>query len=452
MRKKKGVPTGRVRNAPEGFVAPELIQEISRKGLDDNRRAFLRKSFTAAATVATAGAGARALASTVDDPMIVEPRPWSTSLGQPVASRPYGMPSKYEANLQRRQSPGLTQTNQSSVSFAPLQGMFGIITPSGLHFERHHQGWVDIDPEQHRFMINGMVRQPKVYTMDDLMRFPSVSRMHFIECGANTGMEWGNVAVPTVQYTHGMLSCSEFTGVPLRDLLDDCGADFENARFVLAEGADGSGMTRTISMDNVLDDVLVVYGMNGEMLRPENGYPLRLVVPGVQGVSSVKWLRRIEVGDKPWDTKDEAIHYMDMMPDGMMRQYTSIQECKSVITTPSGGQVLLGKGFYNVTGLAWSGRGHIKQVDVSFDGGKNWRTARLETPVLDKCLTRFNIDWVWDGSPTILQSRAMDSTGFVQPRYRQLREVRGTRSVYHNNAIQSWLVSESGEVFNVQVD
>lgn len=452
MRKQQGVLAGRVQKAPEGFVAPELIQEISRKGLDDTRRKFLKTSFTAATAVVAAGSSARALASAGDDPMIVEPRPWSTSLGQPVASRPYGLPSKYEANLQRRQSPGLTQTNQSSVSFAPLQGLFGIITPSGLHFERHHQGWVDIDPEQHRFMINGMVRQPKVYTMDDLMRFPSVSRMHFIECGANTGMEWGNVAVPTVQYTHGMLSCSEFTGVPLRDLLDDCGADFENARFVLAEGADGSGMTRTISMEAVLDDVLVAYGMNGEMLRPENGYPLRLVVPGVQGVSSVKWLRRIEVGDKPWDTKDEAIHYMDMMPDGMMRQYTSIQECKSVITTPSGGQVLLDKGFYNVTGLAWSGRGSIKQVDVSFDGGKNWRTARLETPVLDKCLTRFNIDWVWDGSPTILQSRAIDSTGFVQPRYRQLRDVRGTRSVYHNNAIQSWKVSESGEVFNVQVD
>lgn len=450
---RKTAPAGRLRKAPEGFVSPELMQDISRQGLDDTRRGFLKTSFAAASALVAAGASARAVASAaVDDPMITEPRPWSTTLGHPVASRPYGMPSKFEANLRRRQSPGLTQTNQSSVSFAPLQGFFGIITPSGLHFERHHQGWVDIDPEQHRFMINGMVKQPKVYTMDDLMRFPSVSRMHFIECGANTGMEWGNVAVPTVQYTHGMLSCSEFTGVPLKDLLDDCGADIKNARYVLAEGADGSSMTRTISMEAALDDVLVVYGMNGEMLRPENGYPLRLVVPGVQGVSSVKWLRRIEVGDQPWDTKDEAVHYMDMMPDGVMRQYTSIQECKSVITSPSGGQALLDKGFYNVSGLAWSGRGKIKQVDVSFDGGKNWRTARLEGPILDKCLTRFNIDWVWDGSPVIMQSRAIDSTGFVQPLARQLREVRGTRSVYHNNAIQSWKVAESGEVSNVHVD
>ncbi|HRH75128.1 MAG TPA: molybdopterin-dependent oxidoreductase, partial [Zoogloea sp.] len=195
----------------------------------------------------------------------------------------------------------------------------------------------------------------------------------------------------------------------------------------------------------------VAYGQNGEMLRPENGYPLRLVVPGVQGVSWVKWLRRIEVGDKPWATKDEAIHYIDLMPDGQHRQYTSVQECKSVITTPSGGQILLDKGFYNISGLAWSGRGKIKRVDVSTDGGINWRPARIEGPVNSKCLTRFNIDWVWDGKPAILQSRAMDETGYVQPGYGQLRAVRGSKSIYHNNAIQSWKVTEGGEVSNVQV-
>jgi sulfane dehydrogenase subunit SoxC len=296
-----------------------------------------------------------------------------------------------------------------------------------------------------------MVRQAKVYTMDDLLRLPAVSRMHFIECGANTGMEWGNVAVPTVQYTHGMLSCCEFTGVRLATLLDDCGFDRRNGKFVLAEGADGSGLTRTIAMERALDDVMVAWAMNGEMLRPENGYPLRLVAPGIQGVSWVKWLRRLEVGDAPWATKDEALHYVDLMSDGMLRQYTSIQECKSVITTPSGGQTLLDKGFHNVTGLAWSGRGRIKRVDVSIDGGRNWRSARMENPVLPKCLTRFNIDWVWDGSPAILQSRAIDETGYVQPKINQLRVARGTRSIYHNNAIQSWKVAESGEVSNVQV-
>jgi sulfane dehydrogenase subunit SoxC len=249
-----------------------------------------------------------------------------------------------------------------------------------------------------------------------------------------------------------MLSCSEFTGVPLRTLLELCGADWKRGRFVLAEGADGSSMTRTIPLALVESgEVIVAYGQNGEMLRPEQGYPLRLVVPGVQGVSWVKYLRRIELGDQPYGTKDETIHYVDLMPDGQHRQYSSIQEVKSVVTTPSGGQVLLDKGFYNVSGLAWSGRGKVVRVDVSVDGGRNWRPARLETPVLSKCLTRFNLDWVWDGKTALVQSRATDETGQVQATTGQLRAVRGTRSIYHNNAIQTWMVQESGEVRNVQL-
>ncbi len=436
---------GRVRPAPENFLTDEQIAAVK-----DGRRDFLRKAFLTASAVMAGPTVARAAAA--GDPAILELPPWSTSLGQSVAANPYGMPSKFERALARRESPGLTRVGGSSVAFTPLQGLFGIITPSGLHFERHHQGWHDVDPSQHRLMVNGLVKTNAVFTMDDIMRLPSVSRIHFIECGANTGMEWGNVAVPTVQYSHGMLSCSEFTGVALKELLDMCGADYRKGRFVLAEGADGSSMTRTIPMELIESgEVLVAYGMNGEMLRPENGYPLRLVVPGVQGVSWVKWLRRIEVGDKPWASKDEAVHYIDLMPDGQHRQYTSLQECKSVITTPSGGQLLLDKGFYNVSGMAWSGRGKVTRVDVSTDGGINWRQARLETPVLSKAVTRFNIDWVWDGKPAILQSRAVDETGYVQPSYGQLRKVRGTKSIYHNNAIQSWKVAESGEVSNVQV-
>ena len=449
-----GAPHGRLRKAPEGFLDRAGVQTVFAEGRK-GRRDFIRGAFAAAlagTAAAQAGAQANPVPAEGGDPNILNLPPWSTGLGQPVVTDGYGKPSQYETNVQRRPSPGLTQTTQASVSFAPLQSLFGIVTPSGLHFERHHQGWWDVDPSKHRFMINGLVKSPRVFTMDEIMRLPSVSRFHFIECGANTGMEWGNVAVPTVQYSHGMLSCSEFTGVPLITLLQMAGADLKKGKFVLAEGADGSSMTRTIPMELVTSgQVLVAYGQNGEMLRPENGYPLRLVVPGVQGVSWVKYLRRVEVGDEPWNTKDESVHYIDLMPDGQHRQYTSIQECKSVVTTPSGGQVLLDKGFYNVSGLAWSGRGKIKRVDVSVDGGRNWRTARLETPVLDKCLTRFNIDWVWDGKPAIVQSRAMDDTGFVQPNYRQLRAVRGTRSIYHNNAIQSWLVQESGEVKNVQL-
>jgi sulfane dehydrogenase subunit SoxC len=450
---------GRLLKAPENFLTPAGVIAV-RSEARQGRRDFIRSAFAAAAAAGLAVPLARGQASPPaagdGDPDILQLPEHSRALGQAVATDGYGKPSKHEANVQRRPSPGLTQTRQASVSFAPLQSLFGIVTPSGLHFERHHQGWWDIDPTRHRLMLNGsdekMLKTAKVFTMDELMRLPSVSRFHFIECGANTGMEWGNVAVPTCQYTHGMLSCSEFTGVPLRTLLELCGADWKRGRFVLAEGADGSSMTRTIPMALIESgEVIVAYGQNGEMLRPEQGYPLRLVVPGVQGVSWVKYLRRIELGDQPYGTKDETIHYVDLMPDGQHRQYSSIQEVKSVVTTPSGGQVLLDKGFYNVSGLAWSGRGKVLRVDVSVDGGRNWRSARLETPVLSKCLTRFNLDWVWDGKPALVQSRATDDTGQVQATTGRLRAVRGTRSIYHNNAIQTWMVQESGEVTNVQL-
>ena len=413
------------------------------------RRQFLRRAALLSGGAATSLSAARGIAQEAAAGPPAVP-PWSKSLGAPVLASPYGVPSKYEANIRRRESPGLTRTAHSSVSFTPLQNLFGIITPSGLHFERHHAGVPEIDPHAHRLMIHGLCRNPRIFTMDDLLRFPSVSRIHFIECGANTGMEWANVAVPTVQYTHGMIGCSEWTGVLLSTLLDEVGFD-PKAKFLLAEGADGAALTRTIAMSMALDDVIVVYGQNGEMLRPEQGYPLRLLVPGVQGVSSVKWLRRIEIGDQPWNTREESLHYVDMMPGGVHRQYTWIQEAKSVITAPSGGQVLRDRGFHEITGLAWSGRGKVRRVDVSTDGGRNWRTARLQSPIHTKALTRFRIDWRWDGGPAFLQSRVIDETGYVQPMYRQLREVRGTRSIYHNNAIQTWRVDASGDVGNVHV-
>lgn len=444
---------GRWLPAPENFLPETLLNEIRQNGLNSQRRAFLRQSFAAASAALASGASLAAADAAVGegDPTILNEQASALSLGHPVAYRPYGLPSVHEAYLQRRESPGLTRKRESGVAFTPLQSLFGIITPTGLHFERHHAGWHDIDPNSHRLMVHGLVASPKVYTLGELMRLPSVSRMHFIECGANTAMDWAGPALPSVQYTHGMLSCGEFTGVPLSVLLNECGIDIARAKFILAEGADGASLTRSIPIERVMDDVLVAYAMNGEMLRPENGYPLRLVVPGVQGVSWVKWLKRIEVGDAAYATREESTQYIDFMPDGSYRQYSLIQECKSVITTPSGGQRLLDKGFYNVTGLAWSGRGKITQVDVSVDGGRNWQTARLESPILSKCLTRFNFDWVWDGKPAILQSRATDDTGYVQPKMHTLRAVRGSRSVYHNNAIQSWRVETSGEVVNVQI-
>ncbi len=428
-------PPGRIRPAPEVAVQTSA------------RRGFLRRAVALGVALGPGRAVAQDLGANLP-PNVPE---WSRVLGAPILANPYGIPSKYEANIERRASPGLTRTPYSSVSFTPLQNLFGIVTPSGLHFERHHAGIPEIDPHQHRLMIHGLVASARIFTMDDILRFSSVTRIHFIECAANTGMEWGNVAVPTVQYSHGMLGCSEWTGVALSTLLDECGVDRRRAKFVLAEGADGASLTRSIPIDRALDDAIVVYGQNGEMLRPEQGYPLRLLVPGVQGVSSVKWLRRLKVGDAPWNTREESLHYVDLMPNGIHRQYTWIQEAKSVITSPSGGQVILDRGQHEITGLAWSGRGGVRRVDVSTDGGRNWRSARLQEPVLTKALTRFRIDWTWNGGPALLQSRVIDDTGYVQPTYRQLREVRGSRSIYHNNAIQTWRVEASGEVSNVQV-
>ncbi len=441
----RAVAPGRVIAAPENHLSAETLRAATR-----SRRGFLKGGAALGGGLA-AMAGGRALAQAKDgfEPPLVPA--WSRSLGAPVVALPYGVPSEFEKNVQRRQSPGLTPQPQASISFTPLQNLFGIITPSGLHFERHHSGAPNIDPVKHRLMIHGMVRKPLILTMDDIMRFPSVSRIHFIECGANSGMEWANVAVPTVQYTHGMIACSEFTGVLLSTLLEEVGYDRKQAKFILAEGADGSALTRSIPLEFALNDVMVVYGQNGEMLRPENGYPLRLLVPGVQGVSSVKWLRRLEVGDKPWNAREESIHYIDLLPDGTHRQYSIVQEVKSVITGPSGGQKLTTKGYYEIKGLAWSGRGKIRRVDVSVDGGRNWRNAQLQEPVLSKSLVRFRIGWNWDGGPALLQSRAVDETGHVQPTLPQLRGVRGTRSIYHNNGIQTWQVNPNGEVWNVQV-
>ena len=356
---------GRVLPAPENFL------DTAGKS---RRRALAEMLTGGAALLAASSLHAAEPTATATDKTRFPPSvpPWSQALGKPVGANPYGVPASFESNIIRRRSPGLTTTTQSSVAFTPLQNLFGIITPNGLHFERDHNGRPDIDPYQHRLLVHGLVREPKLYTMEDLLRFPSVSRIHFIECGANSAMEWANPSVPTVQYTHGMLSCSEWTGVPLSTLLEDVGFDEKKAKYLLAEGADAAGLTRTIPIGFALDDVLVAYGQNGEMLRPEQGYPLRLLVPGVQGISNVKWLRRIKVGDQPFNTREETLQYSDLMPDGSSRQYTWIQEAKSVITSPSGGQQLLDKGgYFEITGLAWSGRGHIKRVDISTDGGKN---------------------------------------------------------------------------------
>jgi sulfane dehydrogenase subunit SoxC len=376
--------------------------------------------------------------------------PWSQALGPGIVDRPYGQPSEFVKSTIRRNVPWLTASKESSVSFSPLQDLNGIITPNGLFFERYHAGRAEVDPKQHRLMIHGLVERPLVLTMEDIQRFPSVSRIHFIECPANGGMEWRAAQLNSLQFTHGMVSCAEWTGVKLSTLLEEVGIK-KGAKWVLVEGADGAHMTRSLPLDKCLDDCLVVYAQNGEALRPEQGFPLRLLVPGWEGNVSVKWLRRIKLGDEPWYTREETAKYTDLMADGTSRGFTWVNEAKSVITFPCPEKPLSGAGLYEIRGLAWTGKGKIRAVDVSFDGGVNWTRAQLQQPVLTKALTRFTVPWRWDGKPALLESRAVDETGYVQPTITQLRKMRGSNSIYHNNSIQTWQVKPDGSIFDVQL-
>lgn len=311
-----------------------------------------------------------------------------------------------------------------------------------------------IDPAKHMLYVHGMVKQPRKFTMADIRRFPSLSRIMFIECSGNGLTEWSKPTMKTVQGTHGLTSCSEWTGVPLATVLREAGLRTD-AKWLLAEGGDASAMTRSIPMAKALKDCLVAYGQNGEALRPEQGYPLRLIVPGYEGNTHIKWLRRIEVSDMPFMTREETSKYTDLMPDGKAVQFSFEMDAKSVITSPSGEMQLDGPGFQEITGLAWSGRGTIRKVEVSTDGGATWKTAALQGPVLPICHTRFRLPWRWDGKAAILQSRCTDDTGYVQPTLGQLIAARGGAlngpigSIYHLNAIQSWQVANDGKVSNV---
>lgn len=416
------------------------------KGQD--RREFLRKGLAVAAGV-TAGAAAPALAKGNPADMAPNVPSWTKSLGRGVVARPYGRPSDF-TDLQRRTVPWLTASPESSISFSPLQDLKGIITPSGLHFERYHGGIPEVNPDSYQLMIHGLVDRPLIFTMEDLLRMPSVSEIRFIECPANGGMEWKGAQMEALQFTHGMISCSEWTGVRLSTLLDYVGVKPEG-KWILAEGSDASGMSRSIPMEKALDDAMVCYAQNGEPLRPEQGYPVRLMVPGWEGNVSIKWLRRIEVGDQPWYHREETSKYTDLMPDGRSRKFTFVQEANSVVTNPCPENPIRQKGFIEIEGLAWSGRGTIKAVDLSFDGGVTWKQAEIKGVALPKALTRFSFKTEWNGEEWMLQSRAVDDTGYVQPTLAQLREARGVNSIYHKNSIHTWNVHANGEVHNVQI-
>ena len=375
---------------------------------------------------------------------------WTRQLGDGVAVRRYGKPSKFEKHVVRRDVSWLTATPESSVSFTPLHELDGIIMPNGLCFERHHGGIAEIDPEDYRLIIHGLVEKPLIFTLADLKRMPRVNRIHFLECAANSGREWKGAQLNGCQYTHGMVHCVEYTGVPLRVLLEEAGVK-PNAKWLLAEGADAAAMTRSIPLAKALDDCLVAYRMNGEMLRPEQGYPVRLVVPGWEGNVWVKWLRRLKIGDEPWFAREETSKYTDLMENGTARQFTFVMDAKSVITSPSPQAPLRHKGFTVISGLAWSGRGKVTHVDVSLDGGRNWREAKIDGLQLDKACVRFYAETDWTGAEMLLQSRAIDETGYVQPSKAELRKMRGVNSIYHNNGIQTWLVKSDGDVENVEV-
>jgi sulfane dehydrogenase subunit SoxC len=421
------------------------------KGIKRSRREFL---MTAAATPLAAVAG-NAAAQGTPDPVITELQEWASYLGVGVDETPYGLPIKFETDVVRRSVPWLTASPISSINFTPIHALDGTITPQGCAFERHHSGAIELTKDDYRLMINGLVDRPLVFTYADLERLPRENHVYFCECAANTGMEWAGSQLNGAQFTHGMIHNMEYTGVPLRTLLAEAGLDAAgdlSDKWVYVEGADASSNGRSIPMEKALDDVLVAFKANGEALRMEHGYPVRLVVPGWEGNMWVKWIRRMEVTDMAVGSREETSKYTDVYENGVARKWTWVMDAKSVVTSPSPQMPIThGTGPLVVSGLAWSGHGKITRVDVSTDGGMTWQTTRLGKQGDTKALTRFYLDMDWDGSPMLLQSRAMDETGYVQPTKDQLREMRGENSVYHNNCIQTWFVNEEGIAENVEV-
>lgn len=396
-----------------------------------NRRQMLRIG-------ATLGGG---LLASHEGALAAEPVPGQ--LGTPLG--PYGERSPFENAVRWKRD---SKTPETGSSFTPLQDSVGIMTPSSLHYERHHSGIPAVDPAKHRLVIHGMVQRALSFTVDELRRLPSVSRILVLECGGNSAGEWAPKNGPDVQRSYGLASCSEWTGVPLSLLLSEAGVS-PGAAWVIAEGADACRMERSIPLAKALDNILVAWGQNGEALRPSQGYPLRLIIPGWEGNANVKWLHSLKLTDQAYMARDETSKYSDLMPDGKARLFTYQMEAKSVITYPSGGQALPGPGLYELTGLAWSGKGMVERVEITLDGGRTWTKANLQEPRLPIAFTRFRLPWRFDGKETVIASRVTDESGYVQPTRDELVAVRGTNSVYHFNGIKFWKVRADGTVTNV---
>ncbi len=354
----------------------------------------------------------------------------------------YGTRSQFETAVRQ---PASNPNRYTTWSLTPLAALLGNLTPSGLHYERHHSGIPTIDPARHSLGVHGLVSNAKRFSMADLHRMPSLTRRHFIECSGNTGSEYNGSIAPTVQLSHGLLSTSDWTGVPFSVVAAQVGIDPE-ARWVLAEGADGAVMTRSIPLEKMMRDAMLAYGQNGEAIRPEQGYPLRLLLPGYEGNTNIKWLRRLELSRKPFMTREETSRYTDLMPSGKAWQFVFAMDAKSVITFPSGEMRLPGPGYYDVTGLAWSGRGRITRVEVSTDGGASWSSTQLDGTPQPICTVQFSLPWAWDGRAATLVSRCTDDTGYVQPTREALVAARGLNAHYHYNGLQAWSIGADGSV------
>jgi sulfane dehydrogenase subunit SoxC len=392
-----------------------------------------------------AGAASVGISRASADPLVVQP--WMKVPGAGFSA--YGQPSRFEEKVVRFTPPPPNPATQGvGATRTPLHLLEGIITPSGLHFERSHSGIPDIDPDKHRLVIHGLVKRPLVFTLEALHRYPMHSRIAFIECAGNSQALNAAQALPLgMAAIHGVFSCAEWTGVKLSTLLDEAGVE-PSARWIIAEGADAAAMSRSIPLAKAMNDTLVCLYQNGERVRPSNGYPVRLLVPGFEGNMNVKWLRRLKLTAEPVMTKDETSKYTILLNDEKAWQFVFPVEVKSVITRPAPGLALKGPGFYEISGLAWSGNGSIRQVDVSADGGQSWTPAGLQSPILPNAPVRFRAPWQWNGSPAVLQSRATDDTGMVQPTRAAFIAERGLRGVYHYNAIASWRIDEKGEASN----
>ena len=363
------------------------------------------------------------------------------------ASKVPGVPSGALGPRSSYETPSLAPTGVTTgPSFTPLQDLTGTITPSDLHFQRHHNGIAIIDPARYSLTIHGLVERPMEFSLEELKRFPSVTRVHFVDCSGN-GRAAYRAPKPdmTPQVVDGLTSNSEWTGVLVSTLLREVGVRSAGT-WVLAEGGDAARLSRSVPMAKMMDDAIVAYAQNGEPVRLANGYPARLLLPGYEGNMNIKWLRRLEVIDQPNMSRDETAKYTDPLPDGTSRQFSFVMDVKSIITSPAHPERLSGKGWWPVTGIAWSGRGRIRGVDVSADGGHTWTAAELVGPVYSQAHTRFQYMWQWDGRPAVLMSRAVDETGSVQPTLAVFRKVRGPGTDFHFNAIRSWNVGSDGTV------